>query len=109
MHAQCGRAALKDTSHISTEAHCLGLTRYFLEPMHAPTHPPTCLCCIRQIVAHPRVLPQLPAAQVEDPGADRILQSPVQAAGRVVLLLVRLLELVDARAPVWSAGVVMAL
>lgn len=72
-----------------------------------PAQQPTCLCCVAQILAHPRVLPQLPAAQVEYPGAHGILQSPVQAAGRVVLLLV--LVLAEARGPGRSAGVVMAL
>lgn len=66
---------------------------------------PTCLCCIGEIVAHPRVLPQLPPAQVQYPRAHGILQSPVQASGRVVLLL----ERCDARAPVRSGGIVMAL
>lgn len=68
---------------------------------------PTCVRCIGQIVAQPRVLPQLPTAQVQYPRAHGILQSPVQATGRVVLLLV--LVLVYPRAPVGSTRVVMAL
>lgn len=74
--------------------------------MHAHKRP-TCLCSIGQIVAHPRVLPQLPPAQVQEPRAHGILQSPVQAAGRVVLLLVLVLAVPGA--PVRSARVVMAL
>lgn len=68
---------------------------------------PTCLCSIGQIVAQARVLPQLPPAEVQNPRAHGILQNPVQAAGRVGLLLV--LVLARSGAPVRSAGVVVAL
>lgn len=71
------------------------------------------MCRIGQIVVDPRVLPQLPAAEVQDPRVHGIFQSPVQAAGGVVLLLLLVLVLVvvlvDSRAPVGSAGAFMVL
>lgn len=95
-----GHALLRLLKHKARARH-KGTGTFLQDFLH-----PTCLRGVGQIVVGTRVLPQLSATQVEYSRTHGILQSPLQTAGRVVLLL---LVLADARAPVGSAGEVIVL
>lgn len=61
---------------------------------------------VREIVAEPRVVAQLPPADVQHPGAGGVLERAVQAARGVRRLRLRRRAV---RAPMWSGRIVMAL